>query len=155
MRASRSFQHQQEPDTSNAIVVDVPLTIRRRGGRKLVISPVSAAQQEPGSWSLQDAAGLQRPASAGSTRHAVDEKLVQTLVRAFRWKQKLETGAHATISDLAAAEKLDTSLVSRTLRLTLLAPDLVEAILDGRQPDAAQRQTLLHKMPDEWCRQMM
>jgi hypothetical protein len=97
--------------------------------------------------------GLAGQASAGSTSNAVDGKLVQTLVRAFRWKQKLENGAYATIGDLAAAERLDTSLVSRTLRLTLLAPDLVEAILDGRQSDVAQRQSLLHKMPDEWCRQ--
>jgi hypothetical protein len=152
MRPTGHHQHEQEPDKANAIVVHVPLTIRRRGGRKLVISPAGAAQEEPGSGSLQDA-GVARPGSAGSTSNAVEEKLLQTLVRAFRWKQKLEHGAYATISDLAAAERLDTSLVSRTLRLTLLAPDLVEAILDGRQPDAARRQALLHKMPEEWCRQ--
>jgi hypothetical protein len=146
-------QHQQEPDTTNAIVVHVPLTIRRRGGRKLVISPAGAAQEELDLGSLQDAAGLAGPGSVGLTSHAVDDKLRQTLVRAFRWKQKLENGAYTTISDLAAAERLDTSFVSRTLRLTLLSPDLVEAILDGRQSDAAQRQTLLHKMPDEWCQQ--
>jgi hypothetical protein len=154
MRPAHNQQHQQQHDTSSAIVVHVPLTIRRRGGRKLVISPAGTTQEETGSQSLHDTVGLAGPASAGSTSILTDEKLLQTLARAFRWKQKLETGAYATISDLAAAERLDTSLVSRTLRLTLLAPNLVEAILDGRQSDVARRQTLLHKMPDEWGRQV-
>ena len=58
--------------------------------------------------------------------------------RAFRWRKLLETGAFATVEELAAAEKINPSYVSRVLRLTLLGPDIVEAILDGRQP-AAQR----------------
>jgi hypothetical protein len=46
----------------------------------------------------------------------------------------LENGTHATIAEIAAAEKINESYVGRILRLTLLAPDIVEAILDGRQP---------------------
>ena len=56
------------------------------------------------------------------------------VARAFRWRRMLETGQYATVKDLAAAEKINASYVCRVLRLTLLAPDLVEAILDGRQP---------------------
>src|SRR5450759_4651772 len=54
--------------------------------------------------------------------------------RAFRWRKLLETGVYATVEEIAAAEKINSSYVSRVLRLTLLAPTIVEAVLDGRQP---------------------
>ena len=60
--------------------------------------------------------------------------MVKALARALRWRELLETGAYDTIEELAAAEKINSSYVSRILRLTLLAPAIVEAILDGRQP---------------------
>jgi hypothetical protein len=72
---------------------------------------------------------------------------------AKRPSRELESGQFATISELAAAEKLDRSFVAHTLRLTLLAPDLVEAILDGKQPRTIERQPLTHRLPDEWVRQ--
>ncbi len=62
----------------------------------------------------------------------------------------LDDGEHDTIGDLARAMRINRSFVSRVLRLTLLAPDLVEAILDGRQTEAGQRQKLLHGLAD--CR---
>jgi hypothetical protein len=60
--------------------------------------------------------------------------MIKALARAFRWRKLMETGAYATIEELAAAEKINASYVSRVLRLTLLAPKIVEAILHGRQP---------------------
>jgi hypothetical protein len=60
--------------------------------------------------------------------------LVKALSRAFRWRKLLETGVFATVEEIAAAEKINASYVGRVLRLTLLAPDIVEATLDGRQP---------------------
>jgi hypothetical protein len=60
--------------------------------------------------------------------------MVKALARAFRWRRILETGAVATVREIAAKEKINSSYVSRVLRLTLLAPAIVEAILDGRQP---------------------
>jgi hypothetical protein len=60
--------------------------------------------------------------------------LVKALARAFRWRRILEEGRHGSIRELAAAEGVDRSYVGRVLNLTLLAPDVVEAILDGRQP---------------------
>ncbi|WP_372625033.1 hypothetical protein [Falsiroseomonas sp.] len=59
--------------------------------------------------------------------------LIKAVARAFRWRRILESGRFSTINELAAAEKINSSDVSRVLRLTLLAPDIVEAILDGRQ----------------------
>jgi hypothetical protein len=65
-----------------------------------------------------------------------DNAMVKAIARAFRWRGLLEKGAHATIAEIAAAEKINESYVGRILRLTLLAPDIIEAILDGRQPTA-------------------
>jgi AraC-like DNA-binding protein len=71
-------------------------------------------------------------------RPRVDNAMVKALARAFRWRKMLDEGVHATIDDLARARGVAPSYVSRLLRLTLLAPELVEAILDGRQPAELQ-----------------
>ena len=112
------------------LTVRVPMTFRQRGGRKLVISPDGAA-----AWPV--------------ARPRIDNAMVKALARAFRWRRLLETGVHNTIDDLAAAEKINPSYVSRILRLTLLAPDIVEAILDGRQPAAMTVKELMQPMPVE------
>ena len=65
----------------------------------------------------------------------------------------IETGRYSTIDELAAAEKINSSYVSRLLRLTLLAPDIVEAILDGRQPEKVTLPGLMEPFPVEWGRQ--
>ena len=72
------------------------------------------------------------------------------MARAFRWLRMLETGRFATINELAAAEKINASYVARILRLTLLTPDLVEAILDGRQPEGMTLPGLLAGVEVEW-----
>ena len=60
--------------------------------------------------------------------------MAKALARAFRWRKMLDEGVHATLEDLAKAKGVPPSYVSRVLRLTRLAPEIVEAILDGRQP---------------------
>ena len=89
------------------------MTFRKRGGRKLVVTP-DGAEWAPGP--------------------RVDNAMVRALARAFRWRKMLYTGVHATIEELARAKGVAASYVSRVLRLTMLAPETVEAILDGRQP---------------------
>ena len=66
----------------------------------------------------------------------------------------LENGTHATIAEIAAAEKINESYVGRVLRLTLLAPDIVEAILGGRQPAGLQLDSLMKRFPVEWQKQL-
>ena len=83
-------------------------------------------------------------------RPRVDNAMVKALARAFRWRRMLDTGVHATLEELARAKGVDATYVSRVLRLTLLAPDIVEAILDGRQPAALQLDDLLEGFPLEW-----
>lgn len=65
----------------------------------------------------------------------------------------LESGRYGTIKEMAAAAKINSSYVSRPLRLTLLAPDIVDAILDGRQPDGMTLPGLLEPFPVGWERQ--
>ena len=80
---------------------------------------------------------------------AVDNAMVKALARAFRWRRMLDTGVHAT-GGPGAGEGRRPSYVSRILRLTLLAPEIVEAILDGRQPAELQLDDLLDGFPLEW-----
>ncbi len=84
---------------------------------------------------------------------AADTTLVKAVARAIRWRRMLEIGRYGTIDELAAAEKINDSYVSRVLRLTLLAPDIVEAILDGRQAPEMTLQALMGPFPVEWERQ--
>jgi hypothetical protein len=115
------------------LTVRVPLAVRKkRGGRKLMIAPASSTNR-------------------GSS--AADTTLVKALARAFRWRRMLETARFATINELAAAEKINSSYVSRLLRLTLLAPDIVEAILDGRQPEGMTLPGMMEPFPVEWGHQ--
>jgi hypothetical protein len=113
------------------LTVRVPFALRRRGGRKLVVAPDSAA------WTA-------------APRPRVDNTLVKALARAFRWKRMLESGRFASLAELAETEKINISYLSRVLRLTLLAPDIVEAIIDGRQPAGMTWDKLLTPFPVEW-----
>jgi hypothetical protein len=119
-----------DPDGS-AVTVRVPLAIKNRGGRKVVVSPDGQRTWAP----LQP---------------RIDNTLLRAVVQAFHWKNLLEAGQFATVSELAAAEGLNRSYASHMLRLILLAPDLVEAILDGRQPPTMQLQPLMRWLPVEW-----
>ena len=122
---------------ATSITVRVPLAIRRRGGRKLVVTP--------------DAGGA--PGAAPPARTRADPALVKALARAQRWKRLLESGRCGSLAELAAAEKTDRSYLGKTLRLTLLAPDIVEAILDGRQSCALALPVLLKSVPSLWDEQ--
>jgi hypothetical protein len=117
-----------------SLTVSIPMAIRKRGGRKLIVSPAGAAPWAP-------------------SRPQIDNTLLRAVVQAFHWKRQLELGQFATISELAESERLDRSFVSHVLRLTLLAPDLIEAILDGRQPRTMELQPLVRGFAVAWQRQ--
>lgn len=92
------------------------------------------------------------PEGATQPRRA-DGTLVKALARAFRWKRMLESGEFATIADLAEHERIAAPYLTRTLRLAFLAPDLVEAILDGRQPSNLSLEMLREPLPTGWSEQ--
>lgn len=120
---------------ARTLTVRVPFALRKRGGRKLVVAPEGAT------W--------------GAPRPRVDSTMVKALARAHRWKRLLESSRFASVAELAEAEKINQSYLCRVLRLTLLAPDIVETILDGRQPAELQLDTLLKPLPVQWDRQRM
>ena len=76
--------------------------------------------------------------------------MVKALARAFRWRKVLDEGMHATVEDLAKSKGIGKTYVSQVLRLALLAPKIVEAILDGRQPAELQLDDLLTGFTQDW-----
>ncbi len=71
-------------------------------------------------------------------RPRVDNAMVKALARAFRWRRMLDEGICGNMEELAKSERVNPGYKSRVLRLTLLAPEIVEAILDGRQPEGVR-----------------
>ena len=121
---------------AGALTVTVPMTFRKRGGRKLVIAPNGAD-----AWALP--------------RARIDNTMVKALARAHRWKKQLDTGRFQTLQDLAEAEKINPSYIARVLRLTLLAPDIVEAILEEAQGPEVTLARVLEPFPLTWQHQTM
>jgi len=120
---------------SHTVTVRVPISIRRRGGRKMVVAPDGTSGT---------------PASR--SRH-VDNAMVKAIARAFHWREMLESGTHTTIREIAGTEKINGAYVGRVLRLNLLAPDIIEEILNGHQPSHMVLAMLMEPFPMEWKKQ--
>jgi hypothetical protein len=114
----------------DTLTIRIPIRLQRRGGRKLIMTPE----------------GVAGPARKPSR----DETLVNALVRAHRWRRKIEGGQAKSITDLAEQEGVTDAYVCRLLPLTCLAPDIVEAILDGRQPKGLRLAEMLGNGPLGW-----
>ena len=112
------------PDT---VTLRVPFRVVKRGGKKEMQLPEGATQSQ-----------------------RTDSTLVKALARAFRWKRMLESGEYATVAELAEREGIAPSYMTRVLRLTLLAPDIVEAILEGRQGPELTLARVMEPLPVEW-----
>jgi hypothetical protein len=110
------------------ITVRVPLAIRHRPGRKTVVMPTGSHEPRV-------------------TSSRAEPATVKALARAFRYQCLLDEGRYASISDMAAAERIERGYLGTLLRLTLLAPDLVQAILDGRQAGGVALPRLLEPFP--------
>jgi hypothetical protein len=120
----------------DCIVVHIPMTFKRRGGRKEIIMPDNAQAFDGGTPNTQ-------------------KPLVIALARAFRWQELLETGKAASIASLAKRLKVDRAYVSRILGLTLLAPDIVRAIMDGDEPSGLSLARLTKPFPVLWEEQRL
>jgi hypothetical protein len=113
------------------LVVRIPMRFQRRGGRKRIVAPdggelVPAARPQP------------------------DGTLVKALARAWQWQRMLDEGIYTSVSEIADAENISKSYVSRILRLALLAPDMVEAILAGTEDQAVMLEQLERPLPMSW-----
>ncbi len=112
------------------VTLHVPFRIVKRGGRKEMYLPENAPHQR-----------------------GTDAALVKALARAFRWKHMAETGEFVTINELAQREGIAPSYMTRVLRLTMLAPDIVEAIVGGTQEAEVTLARVLEPFPVEWAEQ--
>lgn len=113
--------------TPETVTIHVPFRVVKRGGRKEMQLPEGAAQPR-----------------------RTDNSLVKALARAFRWKQLLDSGEYSTMSELAQRERISTTYLARILRLTLLAPDIVEGVLVGRYETEFLKAALQTDFPSEW-----
>jgi hypothetical protein len=118
----------------STLSVRVPFAVRRHGGRKLVITP---------------------DGTPGCPLTRIDSALVKAIARAHRWQRMLESGVFSSMTELAEAEKVNRSYVCRVLRLTLLAPDIVESILDGGQGSKVTLARVLEPFPMKWEKQRL
>lgn len=113
----------------------VPLTIKHRQNRKLLIPPAPDATGAAGGF---------------------DAPMIKTLGKAFYWKRLIDEGVYPTTADLARALKVETGWAAEVLRMTMLAPDIVEAIFEGRQPRHLNLHTLRGRqdlLPRDWGEQ--
>jgi hypothetical protein len=113
------------------LVVRIPMRFQRRGGRKRIVAP--------------DGSEL-----APRSKPQPDGTLVKALARAWRWQRMLDDGVYASVSDIGDAKNISKSYVSRILRLALLAPDIVEAILIGATDQAVVLEQLERPLPASW-----
>jgi hypothetical protein len=107
------------------------MRLQHRGGRKLIMTPEGAAMPTP--------------------KPSRDDTLIKALVRAHRWRRRIESGKAKSITDVAEQEGVTIAYVCRLLPLTCLAPDIVEAILDGRQPKGLRLADVLGNGPLGWA----
>ena len=121
------------PD-GTTMTVRVPMKFQVRGGRKLVVMPDGSP-----SWA--------------KPRKRIDNAMVNALARAVRWQNLLEDGTYATIQEITNAENINPSYISRVLKLTLLSPEIMEMILDGRQPTSMTLRILQKGFPACWISQ--
>jgi len=133
MTASAHASKAQISKDGRTAMVSISVRFLHRGGRKQILSPPGTAP-----WS---------PAPR------VDSALVKAVVRAHRWRQMIESGKYASSAELAKAEKVNDSYLSRILRLTLLSPAITEAILSGRQALGLELSDFLKSVPVEWAEQ--
>lgn len=131
---SKPAKRSSTTDKDRVLVVSIPASFLQRGSRKQIVVPEGTADWEP------------RVARC-------ENSLVNAIARAHRWRQQIETGKYTSAAELSRAEGINESYLCRVLRLTLLAPDIVEAILDGRQPRTLELQSLLKPLPSDWATQ--
>ena len=112
---------------NGVLVISIPVAFEQRGGRKQIVVPPGTANWQP-------------------RANRCENSLINALAKAHRWRRLIETGKYSSAAELSRAEGINESYLCRVLRLSLLAPDIVEAILDGR----LELQSLLKPLPTDW-----
>jgi len=128
-----SKKHRSVVEKDGTIRVTVPISITRKGGRKYILAP----QGE----------------SSPFAPVKINDALVRALAKAFQIKDEIESGKAESFREIARRDDQSHSYLLRVFRLTMLAPDIVQAILDGRQPKTLELQELLEPLPLHWPEQ--
>ena len=115
--------------------IHIPMRIRRMRGRKMIFAPQALEGGVPDSSS------------------EVQGAVVQALGRAFSWSEAIENGEFSSVAELARHLDIDNSYVARILKLTTLAPDIIEAILNGEEPSGLSLARLIRTFPLGWEQQ--
>jgi hypothetical protein len=115
----------------STLVVRIPMRFQHRGGRKRIVAPDGSA-------------------IVPSSKPQPDGTLVKALARAWRWQRMLDKGVYTSVSEIGDTENISKSYVSRILRLALLAPDIVEAILAGKTDQALMLEKLERPLSPSW-----
>jgi hypothetical protein len=113
------------------LVVRIPMHFQRRGSRKRIVAP-DGSEIVP------------------TSKPQPDDTLLKALARAWRWQRMLDEGVYTSVSEIGDAENISKSYVSRILRLALLAPDIVEPILEGRANQSPILERLERPLPASW-----
>lgn len=121
-------------ESDSGVRVHVPMTFRNRSGRKEIVVPD----------------GLENAEDSAPDYH---EALVIAISRAHRWKRMLDEGRYGSVAELAQAVKVNRHYLARLLRLTLLAPNIIETILGGQESDGTSLSKLYHPVPALWADQ--
>lgn len=117
------------------IRIHIPMFLRRKQGRKLVFTAKTIDKQD------------------GNRPSTIQEPMHQSLARAFAWTELIESGKVKSIADLAKRLNVDGSYVTRIMRLSTLAPDIVQRIINGEEPDGLSLTILYESFPEEWDEQ--
>jgi len=123
---------------ADAVVVHIPMRLRRRNGRHMIVTATDATAP-----TAQDSA----------QDHEANQALIEAIAKGYRWQQQLEAGEYSSFEDLAQAVGVDRTYVGRMLRLTSLAPDIIDAILHGDEPEGISLEKLRKNLPVQWDEQ--
>ncbi len=119
-------------DTDDNLLVHIPLKIiKRRNGRQHIVLP----QSSNASFLILD---------------IISDPLALAIAKGFLWQELIDNGTYSTMRELAEKIKLDVAYVARTIRLTLLAPDIIEAVMSGKRPLELTLERLSQKFPANW-----
>jgi len=135
-----SIENEQQPRypglrvhrDGDAVVVHIPVRFRRRNGRQMILTDGD------------------QPAAPGRD---ANQTLIEAIAKAHRWQEQIEAGHYAGIEDLAQAIGVGRTYVGRMLRLTSLAPDIIEAVLRGEEPEGMSLGKLRRDLPVSWREQ--
>lgn len=122
------------PTKDAPITIEIPVNFKKRGGRKYITAPDGT-----------DIAGYRKP--------KYQTNMIKAVARGHILADTLDKEPDLTIKELAKREMLDHGYVAKAVRMTQLAPDIIEAILNGRQPQAMTLSELMRPFPNCWNEQ--